>query len=98
MRFVPGIRSEGQGLRLCGWAVQDHPFDLTLMSCIRDYALLCGVIDPPKNSTCPVLCLSLRLPCVPTVPLPPHTLTSPFFTVMDCRRGVISSLMLDRKF
>lgn len=25
-------------------------------------------------------------------------LTSPFFTVMDCRRGVISSLMLDRKF
>lgn len=25
-------------------------------------------------------------------------LTSPFFTIMDCRRGVISSLMLDRKF
>jgi len=25
-------------------------------------------------------------------------LTSPFFTVMDCRRGVISSLMLERKF
>lgn len=24
--------------------------------------------------------------------------TSPFFTVMDCRRGVISSLMLDKKF
>lgn len=28
----------------------------------------------------------------------PGSLTSPFFTVMDCRRGVISSLMLDRKF
>lgn len=26
------------------------------------------------------------------------TLTSPFFTVMDCLRGVISSLILDRKF
>lgn len=25
-------------------------------------------------------------------------LTSPFLTVIDCRRGVVSSLMLDRKF
>ncbi|TNN70765.1 hypothetical protein EYF80_019048 [Liparis tanakae] len=26
------------------------------------------------------------------------SLTSPFLTVMDCLRGVVSSLMLDRKF
>lgn len=38
------------------------------------------------------------MPRLVHAPRAPEQLTSPFWTVMDGLRGVISSLMLDRKF
>lgn len=87
------MRAKDRGC--CGHAGEDHPFDFTLMPCIHDCALPRSVTDSPRTA---------RMPCrvVPKTEAaprpPPAALTSPFFTVMDCRRGVISSLMLDRKF